>query len=207
MSGIVDDLDIHVSSSRFQFEMPDYDDALELFHEWTQSDSLRRHAYAVESAMERYAEEYGENVELWRMTGLLHDMDYEKHPTAEEHPFVGVDVLREQGYPEIMLRAILGHATYSGTPRDTLLAKALFAVDELAGFITAVAYVRPTRLEGLKTKSVKKKLKDRAFAAAVSRDDIRAGSDELGVDLDRHIQIVIEGMQARADRLGLTANP
>ncbi len=185
--------------------MPDYHDALELFHEWTKTESLRRHAYAVEAAMERYAEQYGEDVGLWRMTGLLHDMDYEKHPSKEEHPFVGVDVLRSRGYPEDMLQAILGHADYSGTPRTTLLAKSLFAVDELSGFITAVAYVRPTKLEGMKVKSVKKKLKDKAFAAAVSREDIRDGADELGVEFDRHIQTVIEAMQARADRLGLTA--
>ena len=186
--------------------MPTYDEALALFHEWTKTESLRRHAYAVEAAMERYAEEFGEDVELWRMTGILHDRDYEKHPTQEEHPFVGVKVLRELGYPDVMLQAILGHATYSGTPRDTKLAQTLFAVDELAGFITAVAYVRPTGLEGMKPKSVKKKLKDKAFAAAVSREDIRQGADELGVDMDQHIQTVIEGMQARAERLELGAN-
>ncbi len=185
--------------------MPSYDDALQLFHEWTETESLRRHAYAVEAAMEHYARQFDEDVELWRMTGLLHDMDYEKHPSQEEHPFVAVDLLRERGYPEVMLRAILGHATYSGTPRDTQLAKTLFAVDELAGFITAVAYVRPTKLQGMKVKSVKKKLKDKAFAAAVSREDIRQGADELGIDLDIHIQRVIEGMQIRAERLGLAS--
>ena len=152
--------------------------------------------------MERYAELSGADVDLWRMTGLLHDMDYEKHPSPEEHPFVGVAALRERGYPEEMLQAILGHATYSGTPRETALAKTLFAVDELAGFVTAVAYVRPTGLEGMTPKSVKKKLKDKAFAAAVSREDIRQGADELGVDLGEHIQHVIEGMQARAARIG-----
>ena len=182
--------------------MPTYDDALALFHEWTETDSLRRHAYAVEAAMERYAQLSGAEVELWRMTGLLHDMDYEKHPSPEEHPFVGVEALRERGYPEEMLQAILGHATYSGTPRETPLAKTLFAVDELAGFVTAVAYVRPTGLEGMTPKSVKKKLKDKAFAAAVSRDDIRQGAEELGMDLGEHIQHVIDGMQARATRLG-----
>lgn len=185
--------------------MPTYEEALQLFHEWTETESLRRHAYAVEAAMERYAELFDEDVELWRMTGLLHDMDYEKHPTQDEHPFVGVEVLGKRGYPEAMRQAILGHAAYSGTPRKTRLARTLFAVDELAGFITAVAYVRPTKLEGMKPKSVKKKLKDKAFAAAVSRDDVRQGADELGVEMDRHIQNVIEGMQARAERLGLTA--
>lgn len=182
--------------------MPTYDDALELFHSWTTTDSLRRHAYAVEAAMAEYARHFGEDEELWRITGLLHDMDYEKHPTADEHPFVGVSVLKGLGYPEEVTDAILGHASYTGTPRATLLARTLFAVDELAGFITAVAYVRPTGLEGMKPKSVKKKLKDRAFAAAVSREDVYAGADELGVDPDAHIARVIAGMQADAERLG-----
>lgn len=186
--------------------MPTYEDALALFHQWTHGDSLRRHAYAVESAMEYYANLNDEDVELWRITGLLHDMDYEKHPTQDEHPFIAVGVLREAGYPEEVMEAILGHATYSGTPRTTLMAKTLFAVDELAGFITAVAYVRPTKLEGMKVRSVKKKLKDKAFAAAVSREDIQQGAEELGVDFDTHIANVIAGMQARADRLGLTAD-
>ena len=183
--------------------MPNYDDSLELFHEWTRTDSLRRHAYAVEAAMAAYADHFGEERELWRMTGLLHDMDYERHPTMEEHPYVGTGVLRERGYPEEMIQAIMGHAEYTGTPRETLLARTLFAVDELAGFITACAYVRPTRLEGLTPKSVKKKLKDKAFAAAVSREDIRLGVEELGVELDEHIARVIAGMQAEAERLGL----
>lgn len=182
--------------------MPDYKESLSLFHEWTETVSLRRHAYAVEAAMAAYARHLGEDEELWRITGLLHDMDYEKHPTPEEHPFVGVALLKERGYPALVTDAILGHAPYSGTPRETLLAKALFACDELAGFITACGYVRPTNLEGLKPKSVKKKLKDKAFAAAVSREDIRQGAEELGVDLDTHIARVIEGMQADADRLG-----
>ncbi|MBO6575268.1 MAG: HDIG domain-containing protein [Rhodothermales bacterium] len=182
--------------------MPTYAESLELFHTWTESDSLRRHAYAVEAAMAEYARHLGEDEELWRITGLLHDMDYEKHPTPEEHPFVGVEVLRERGYPKAVTDAILGHATYSGTPRETQMAKALFACDELAGFITACAYVRPAKLDGLKPRSVRKKLKDKAFAAAVSRDDIRQGAEELGVDMDEHIARVIAGMQADAERLG-----
>ncbi len=186
--------------------MPTYDDALALFHEWTKTESLRRHAYAVEAAMEYYAQKFGEDVELWRLTGLLHDMDYEKHPTLDEHPFVGTAVLHEKGYPEEIIEAILGHATYSGVPRTTPMAKTLFAVDELAGFITAVAYVRPTKLEGMKVKSVKKKLKDKRFAAAVSREDITQGVEELDIDLDEHIANVIAGMQARADRLGLSTS-
>ena len=182
--------------------MPTYDEALALFHEWTETESLRKHAYAVEAGMQYYANHFGEDETLWRMTGLLHDMDYEKHPTPEEHPFVGVAFLREKGYPEEMLQAILGHATYSGVPRTTQLAKTLFAVDELAGFITAVAYVRPDGLNGMKPKSVKKKLKDKRFAAAVSREDIFESTEALGIGLDDHIANVIAGMQAQAKRLG-----
>ncbi|MEM1042163.1 MAG: HD domain-containing protein [Bacteroidota bacterium] len=181
---------------------PTYDDALALFHDWTETDSLRRHAYAVEAAMVIYAEQFGEGVEQWRIAGLLHDLDYERHPSPEEHPFVGVKVLEERGYPESIRTAILGHATYSGVPRETTMAKTLFAVDELAGFITAVGYVRPNGLEGLTPKSVKKKLKDRRFAAAVSREDIYEGAEELGVDLTEHIATVIAGMQREAKRLG-----
>lgn len=184
--------------------MPTYDDALALFHEWTQTDSLRRHGYAVEAAMAHYARTFGEDETLWRQTGLLHDMDYERHPSLEEHPFVGVEVLRKAGYPEPMLEAILGHATYSGVPRNTRLAKTLFAVDELAGFILAVAYVRPTGLDGMTPKSVKKKLKDRAFAAAVSRDDITEGVADLGMPLDEHIAHVVAGLQADSERLGFS---
>ena len=184
-------------------QLPSYDEALTIFHEWTKTESLRRHAFAVEAAMEHYAQHFGEDVALWRLTGLLHDLDYERHPTQDKHPFVGVALLREEGFPEVMLEAILGHATYSGTPRTTLLAKALFAVDELAGFITAVAYVRPTGLIGMKVKSVRKKLKDKAFAAAVSREDIFTGAEELGIELGQHITHVIEGMRAHADRLQL----
>ncbi|MEM6648298.1 MAG: HDIG domain-containing metalloprotein [Bacteroidota bacterium] len=182
-----------------------YDDALSTFHEWTKTDSLRRHAYAVEAAMGHYAKHFGEDETAWRITGLLHDMDYEQHQTLDEHPYVGVAQLREQGYPEPILDAIMGHAPHTGTPRTTLMAKALFAVDELAGFITAVAYVRPTRLAGMKPKSVKKKLKVKTFAAAVNRDDIREGAADLGIDLTEHIAHVIAGMQADAERLGLTA--
>lgn len=186
--------------------MPSYEDALELFHTWTKTDSLRRHAYAVEAGMGFYAHKYGEDESLWRMTGLLHDMDYEKHQTLEEHPYVGVGVLREAGYPEEVLDAIMGHAPHTGTVRESLLAKVLFAVDELAGFITAVAYVRPTGLAGMKPKSVTKKLKDKGFAAAVSRDDIRTGAEDLGIELSEHIAHVIAGMQADATRLGFSAS-
>ena len=153
-----------------------------------------------------YARHFGEDETLWRMTGLLHDMDYERHQSLEEHPFVGVKVLREAGYPEIMCEAILGHANHTGQPRTTQLAKTLFAVDELAGFITAVGYVRPTGLDGMKPKSVTKKLKDKAFAAAVSRDDIREGAEDLGIEMSQHIANVIAGMQADATRLGFSAS-
>lgn len=185
--------------------MPSYDDALALFHTWTEDDRLRRHGYAVEAAMAHYAQTFDADVELWRMTGLLHDMDYEKHPTKDEHPYVGVAALEERGYPETLRTAILGHAPYTGVARTTRLAKTLFAVDELAGFITAVAYVRPTKLDGMTVKSVTKKLKDSSFASGVDRDHIRQGAEELGVSLNAHIAHVITGMQADADRLGLTA--
>ncbi len=181
---------------------PGYDDALALFHAWTETDSLRRHAYAVEAAMAHYAEHSGEDVERWRIAGLLHDLDYERHPSLEEHPFVGVKVLEEAGYDEEIRTAVLGHAPYSGVPRATPMAKTLFAVDELAGFVIAVAHVRPTGLEGLTPKSVQKKLKDKRFAAAVSRDDIQQGAEELGVELTEHIETVIAGMQREAKRLG-----
>ena len=185
--------------------MPTYNDALDLFHSWTTGDSLRRHAYAVEAGMRHYAELKGlppEDVERWRMAGLLHDMDYERHPSPEEHPFVGVRALEEAGYDEEIRTAILGHAPYSGVARESAMAKTLFAVDELAGFITAVGYVRPSGLDGLTPRSVKKKLKDKRFAAAVSREDIVEGAEALGVDLGEHIAVVIEGMRQDAERLG-----
>jgi len=184
--------------------MPNYEESLTLFHEWTTSDSLRRHGYAVEVAMEHYAVIFDEDINLWKITGLLHDMDYQRHPSTSEHPYVGVQVLREHGYPESILDAILGHATYTDTPRKTLLSKTLFAVDELAGFITAVSYVRPTRVIGLTPKSVRKKLKDKRFAAAVSRDDIQLGAQEMGIDLSQHISNVIAAMSQHAERLGLS---
>jgi putative nucleotidyltransferase with HDIG domain len=185
--------------------MPTYDDALALFHEWTAGESLRRHAYAVEAAMAAYAEQRGlppAEAERWRIAGLLHDMDYERYPSPEEHPFVGVAELERRGYDAEIREAILGHALYSGVPRESLLAKTLFAVDELAGFVTAVAHVRPGGLAGMTPSSVKKKLKDRRFAAAVSREDIALGVQELGVDLDTHLATVIAGMEREAKRLG-----
>ena len=184
-------------------EAPSYEDALALFHEWTEGESLRRHGYAVEAAMAGYARHFGEDEERWRIAGILHDLDYEKHPTLDEHPFVGERELERLGYPADVRQAILGHAPYTGVQRSSRLAKTLFAVDELAGFIVAVALVRPGRLDGMTARSVEKKLKDAKFAAAVSREDIRQGADELGLDLDEHVTRVIESLQSEAPRLGL----
>lgn len=178
------------------------DQAWELLNEYTKGESLLKHALTVEAAMRKYAEKYGEDVEKWGITGLVHDFDYEKYPTAEEHPFVGNKILEEKGYPDDIREAIMGHALYSGVARETLMAKALFAVDELCGFIMAVAYVRPSGLDGMKPKSVKKKLKDKAFAAAVSREDIEMGIEELGVDKDEHIQLVIDALSEIKEQLG-----
>lgn len=180
-----------------------YDDALALFHEWTQTESLRRHGYAVEASMAEMARQRDGDVDTYRITGLLHDLDYERHPSLEEHPYVGVKELERLGVSDEIRTAILGHAPYTGTPRESELAKALFAVDELSGFVTAVAFVRPSGLDGMTPRSVKKKLKDKRFAAAVSREDIRQGAEELGVDLDALIQIVIDGMARDTSRLGL----
>lgn len=186
---------------------PTRDAALALVREYTQSESLARHMLAVEAAMRAYARKLGEDEELWGMTGLVHDFDYERWPNPDRdatgHPMTGVPILRERGYPEPMIEAILGHAQYSGVPRATPLAKALFAVDELCGFVMACALVRPGKLEGLEPKSVKKKLKDKGFAAAVSREDIREGIAELGVPEDEHIALVIAAMHQIAPDLGL----
>ncbi len=172
--------------------------------EYTQSESLRKHALAVEACMRAYARKYGEDEEKWAITGLIHDFDYEQHPTMEEHPFVGAKLLAERGYPEEISRAVLSHAHYSGVPRQSRMEKALFACDELAGFITAVAMVKPGKsLAEVDAKSVRKKMKDKAFARAVSRDDITNGAAELGVDLDEHISLCIEAMKSIAAGLGL----
>lgn len=182
------------------------EDAWDLLREYTRSDSLIKHALAVEAAMRFYARKFGEDEEYWGVTGLLHDFDYERWPdlSQEGHPVVGARILREQGYPEEMIRAILGHADYTGVPRDTLLAKTLYAVDELAGFIVAVALVRPNKsLHEVEVKSVKKKLKDKAFAKGVNRDDVYKGTEELGIDLDEHIANMIEALREAADRLDL----
>lgn len=183
------------------------DEAWDLLNEYTQSESLIKHALCVEASMRAYARHFGEDEEKWGITGLLHDFDYEKYPEYDTeaksgHPYEGVKILKEQGYDQDMLDAILGHAEYTGTPRETMIAKALFAVDELSGFVMAVAYVRPEKLDGMKPKSVKKKLKDKAFAAAVSRDDISQGVEELGVDTDEHIARVIDALSGISTQLG-----
>ncbi len=187
----------------------DRDAALRLMQEHTESPSLRQHMLAVEAALRAYALKYGEDPEGWGLVGLLHDFDYERYPNAarspsEEHPSWGVRLLRERGLSEASCRAILGHASYTGVPRDSLLAKALFAVDELCGFLVACALVRPSRsVADLEVASVKKKLKDKAFARGVNRDDVLQGAAELDVPLDEHIAFVIGSLRPVEDSLGL----
>jgi putative nucleotidyltransferase with HDIG domain len=159
---------------------------------------------AVEAAMRAYARRFGEDEEKWGITGLLHDMDYEKHPTPDEHPMVGVRELESRGYPEDVIHAIKGHADYLDVPRDTLMSKTLYAVDELSGFIVACALMRPEGLENMKAKSVRKKMKQKSFAAAVNREDIVRGAEELGVDLNEHIEFVAYALRERSDELGFT---
>jgi predicted hydrolase (HD superfamily) len=183
---------------------PTRDDAWALVCEWIASDSLRKHVLGVEAAMRAYAARDGEDEELWGITGLVHDLDYERYPDpATGHPRMALDELRQRDYPEELLDAVAGHAEYLNVPRTTPLARALFAVDELSGFVAACALVRPTGIEGLKPKSVRKKLKQPSFAAKVDRDQIRRGVEELGVDEGEHIQLVIDAMAAHADALGL----
>jgi putative nucleotidyltransferase with HDIG domain len=170
---------------------------------YTQSEALRRHALAVEAAVGGYAARFGEDEELWRATALLHDFDYEIHPTLDKHPQDGAPILREEGWPDEVVEAVLSHAEHLEMPRDTLLKKTLFACDELAGFVHACGLVRPTGLEGLEPKSVKKKLKQPSFAAGVHRDEVYAGAEELGVELDEHITNVVESMRPIAAELGL----
>jgi putative nucleotidyltransferase with HDIG domain len=178
--------------------------AFTLMCEFTQSESLRKHMLAVEACMRAYACKFGEDEEKWAITGLLHDFDYEKYPTPAEHPFVGSKVLEERGYPEEIRRAILSHADYSGVKRESKMEKTLFACDELAGFITASALVKPNKsLAEVEAKSVRKKMKDKAFARSVSRDDIINGAADLGVDLEEHIAFCIEAMKTVAGELGL----
>jgi putative nucleotidyltransferase with HDIG domain len=189
--------------------LPSRDDALALMHEYTASDSLRKHMLSVEAAMRAYAEQANEDVDRWGLAGLIHDFDYERFPNeahspTDEHPAEGVRILRSKGWPEDILEAILGHATYSGVPRRSQMAKTLFAVDELTGLITATALVKPSRsVHDVEAKSVRKKMKDKAFARGVNRDDVLLGVSELGVDLDEHIAFVISAMQRVASDIGL----
>ncbi len=184
-------------------------EALELMHEYTPSDALRKHMYAVEAAMRAYARKYGEDEEKWGVVGILHDFDYERYPNearspTEEHPSTGVKILRERGYPDDVCEAIMGHADYTGVPRTSLMAKTLYAVDELCGFLVACALVRPSRsMQDLKVKSVKKKLKDKGFARAVDRDEVRRGAEEAGIDFDEHVQFVIESLRPVEGTIGL----
>jgi putative nucleotidyltransferase with HDIG domain len=189
--------------------LPPRGDALALMESWTASDSLRKHMLAVEGAMRAYARHFGEDEERWGLAGLLHDFDFERFPNAaqaadDEHPSTGVRHLRTLGYPEDVLQAILGHATFTGVARETRMAKALFAVDELCGLVTAAALVRPSRsVLDLEAASVRKKMKDKAFARGVSREDVLNGAAGLGVELDTHIAFVIDAMRGRAALLGL----
>jgi predicted hydrolase (HD superfamily) len=187
--------------------MPDRNEAWELLCEYTKGDSLRKHAVAVETAMRACTKRYGEadaDEEEWGLVGLLHDFDYEMFPAADQHPFTGANILCGRGYPDRIIKAIMGHATYTGVPRDTQMAKALFATDELCGFLVACALVRPSRsLDDMEVKSVKKKLKDKAFARSVNREDIYQGVQELGVELDEHIRFVIEALKPIQKEIGL----
>ena len=186
--------------------MPTREDSWNLLNEYTQSDSLIKHMLGVEAAMQAYAATFDEDVESWRIAGLLHDFDYERWPNENRdetgHPFIGVQILRENGYSDDIVDAILGHAPFTNHPRTTSMAKTLFAVDELSGLIMAMGYVRPNNLEDLKPKSVKKKLKDKSFASGVNRDEVHQGIEELGVDPTEHMALVIEAMQSISAELG-----
>ena len=184
---------------------PTREEAWSLVEGWVQSESLRKHLLGVETGMRAYAREEGEDEELWGVTGLLHDLDYERYPDLDTgHPRKALELFEERGYPRELIEAVAGHASFLGVPRETRMAKTLFAVDELSGFIAACALVRPTGLEGMTPKSVKKKLKQPSFAAGVNRDEVRQGADELGVDFDEHVAFLIGAMQERARELGLT---
>ena len=180
-----------------------YTDAINLMHEYTKSEALRKHMYSVEASMRAYARKFGEDEETWAIVGILHDFDYERYPTIPEHPLKGSEILKEKGYSEDIRIAILGHASFTGVPRESLMARVLYACDELCGFITAVAIIRPNKIVDLEISSVKKKLKDKAFAKNVSREDIALGVKELNVPFDEHIKIVIDAMKTDKERLGL----
>lgn len=189
--------------------MPDRNDAWELLCEYTKGESLRKHALAVEAAMRACAKRYGDpdaDEDEWGLVGLLHDFDYEMFPSPDQHPFTGANILCGRGYSDRMIRAIMGHASYTGVPRDTIMARALFATDELCGFLVACALVRPAKsLDDLEVASVKKKLKDKAFARAVNREDIRQGMEELGVNLEEHVRFVIDALRPVQREIGLNS--
>jgi len=177
---------------------------LDLLKQYTKSENLLKHAYAVESCVRAYAEKFGEDIEYWGNVALLHDFDYEQYPTAEEHPYKGAEILKQLGFEQEFIDSILSHADYTNVPRDTLLKKVLFACDELAGFLTAVAYVRPSKtIDEVEVKSVIKKMKDKAFARAVNREDIIKGAQDLGIPLEEHIQFCIDAMRKNKELLGL----
>ncbi|RIV24266.1 HDIG domain-containing protein [Alicyclobacillaceae bacterium I2511] len=181
--------------------------ALNLLQEYTQSESLLRHAYAVEAAMRAYARQFGEDEEKWGITGLLHDFDYERYPTPTEHTLVGAKILMQKGYPEDVIQAIQAHADYNGLPRDTPMARTLYACDELSGFVMAVAMVRPSRnIADVEVKSVKKKLKDKAFAKGISRQDVLKGAEEMNLPLEQHIATVVAALVPIAGQLGLAGD-
>jgi putative nucleotidyltransferase with HDIG domain len=184
---------------------PTRQEAWELVEEWVASDSLRKHLLGVEAAMVAYARKWGEDEEMYAVTGLLHDLDYDRYPDlGTGHPRHALELFEEKGYPQELIDAVAGHATFLGVPRETKMAKTLFAVDELSGFIAACALVRPTGIHGLAPKSVKKKLKQPSFAAGVNRDEVREGAEDLGVEFDEHVAFVIAAMEERADELGLS---
>jgi putative nucleotidyltransferase with HDIG domain len=193
--------------------LPTRADALALMHDYTASESLRKHMLTVEVAMRAYAEKFGEDPERWGLAGLIHDFDYERYPNltrsgTEEHPSEGVRILRDRGWPDDILQAILGHAIYTGVPRDTRMAQTLFAVDELSGLITATALVKPTKsIHDVDASSVLKKMKKKEFARGVSREDVILGAQELGVEMEPHVQFVIDAMQRSADAIGLAGTP
>jgi putative nucleotidyltransferase with HDIG domain len=180
------------------------DDAWKLFCEWTESDSLRKHALAVEASMRAYARRYDEDEERWAVTGLVHDLDYERYPDLDTgHPRIALRELEKLGYPQDVIDAVAGHADFLEVPRETQMAKALYATDEMSGFVSACALVRPTGIEGMKPKSVRKKMKQPSFAAKVPRDQLERGAKELGVEMNEHIGVVIDALAANADELGL----
>jgi len=184
--------------------VPSREDAWALLTEHTKSENLRKHALAVEAAMRHYARAFDENEDLWGLVGLLHDFDYEKYPSLDDHPYKGQEILEMAGYPEVVRRGIMAHAPHTGTPRNTTLEKAIFAVDELSGFVVAVALVKPNKsLAEVEVKSIRKKMRQKGFAAAVSREDIETGAQELGLSLEKHIEHVLSAMRAISAELGL----